>query len=165
MLNITSYYSNANQSHNGVSSHTSQNGSHQKNLKRPWCWGRLKAGREGDDRGWDGWMSSLTWWTWVWVSSGSWWWTRTPCVVQSMGLQRVGHDWVTEVNWTVDVSGSESKVWCCKEQYCIGTWNVRSMNQGKLEETGMARVNINILGISERKWMWIGEFNLDGHCI
>ena len=65
----------------------------------------------------------------------------------------------------VDVSGSESEVWCCKEQYCIGTWNVRSMNQGKLEETGMATVNINILGISERKWTWMGEFNSDGYYI
>ena len=43
-------------------------------LKRPWCWERLKVGGEGDDRGWDGWMTSLTWWIWVWVSSGSWWW-------------------------------------------------------------------------------------------
>ena len=65
----------------------------------------------------------------------------------------------------VNVSGGESKVWCCKEQYCIGTWNVRSMNQGKLEETGMTRVTINILGISEQKWTWMGEFNLDGHYI
>ena len=65
----------------------------------------------------------------------------------------------------VNVSGGESKVWCCKEQYCIGTWNVRSMNQGKLEEIGMTRVTINVLGISERKWTWMGEFNLDGHYI
>ena len=68
--------------------------------KRPWCWERLKAGGEGDVRGWDGWMASLTWWTWVWVSSRSWWWTGKPGVLQSMGLQRVGHDWVTELNWT-----------------------------------------------------------------
>jgi len=60
---------------------------------------RLKAGREEDDRGWDGWMASLTQWTWVSVSSGSWWWTGRPGVLQSMGLQRVGHDWVTELNW------------------------------------------------------------------
>ena len=58
----------------------------------------LKAGGEGDDRGWDGWMASLTQWTWVWVSSRSWWWTGRPGVLQSMGLQRVGHDWVTELN-------------------------------------------------------------------
>ena len=68
--------------------------------KRPWCWERLKAGGEGDDRGWDVWMASQTQWTWVWVGSGSWWWTRNPGVLQSMGLQRVRHDWATELNWT-----------------------------------------------------------------
>ena len=67
--------------------------------KRPWCWERLKEGGEGDDRGWDGWMASLTQRTWVWVSSSSWWWTGRPCVLQSMGSQRVRHDWVTELNW------------------------------------------------------------------
>ena len=67
-------------------------------LKRPWCWERLRAGGEGDDRGWDGWMASPTQWTWVWVDSGSWWWTGRPGVLQSMRLQRVGHDWVTELN-------------------------------------------------------------------
>ena len=70
-------------------------------LKRPWCWERLKAGGEGDNRGWDGWMASLTRWTCVWVNSGSWWWTGRPGLLQSMGLQRVGHDWTTELNWTV----------------------------------------------------------------
>ena len=55
--------------------------------KRPWCCERLKAGGEGEDRGWDGWMASLTQWTWVCVSSGSWWWTRKPGVLQSMGSQ------------------------------------------------------------------------------
>ena len=69
-------------------------------LKRPWCWKRLKAEGEGDDRRWDGWMASPTRWTWVWVSSGSWWWTGKPGMLQSMGSQRVGHDWVTELNWT-----------------------------------------------------------------
>ena len=67
--------------------------------KRPWCWEGLKV-REGDDRGWDGWMASPTQWTWVWVNSRSWWWTGRPGVLQSMGSQRVGHDWVTELNWT-----------------------------------------------------------------
>ena len=69
-------------------------------LKRPWCWARLKAGGEGDNRGWDGWMASLTQWTWVWASSGSWSWTGKPSVLQSMGSQRVEHDWATELNWT-----------------------------------------------------------------
>ena len=65
----------------------------------------------------------------------------------------------------VDVTGDRSKVRCCKEQYCIGNWNVRSMNQGKLEvvKQEMARVNINILGISELKWTGMGEFNSDDH--
>ena len=65
--------------------------------KRPWCWERLKAGGEGDGRGWDGWMASLTQWTWVWESSRRWWWTGRPGVPQSMGSQRVGHNWATEV--------------------------------------------------------------------
>ena len=66
-------------------------------LERPWCWERLKVGREGDDRGWDGWMPSLTQWTWVWVNSGSWWWTGRTGVLQSNGSQRVGHDWETSL--------------------------------------------------------------------
>ena len=69
-------------------------------LKRPWFWERLKAGEEGDDRGWDGWMASPIQWTWVWAGSGSWWWTGKPgCCMQSMGSQRVGHHWATEMNW------------------------------------------------------------------
>ena len=69
-------------------------------LKSPQCWERLKVGGEGDDRGWDGWMASPIQWTWVWVNSESWWWTERPDVLQLMGLQRVGHDWATELNWT-----------------------------------------------------------------
>ena len=68
--------------------------------KRLWCWEGLGAGGEGDNRGRDGWMASLTWWTWVWVNSGSWWWTGRPGVLRFMGSQRVGHDWATELNWT-----------------------------------------------------------------
>ena len=66
--------------------------------KRLWCWEGL--GGEGDDRGWDGWMASLTRWTWVWVNSGSWWWTGRPGMLRFMGSQRVGYDWVIELNWT-----------------------------------------------------------------
>ena len=76
-------------------------------LKRPWCWERLRVGGEGDDRGWDVWRASPTRWTWVWVNSGSWWWTGRPGVLQSMGLQRVGHDWATELNWQTLESGKE----------------------------------------------------------
>src|SRR5574340_43972 len=67
----------------------------------------------------------------------------------------------------VDVTGDRSKVRCCKEQYCIGTWNVRSMNQGKLEvvKQEMTRVNVDVLGISELKWTGMGEFKSDNHYI
>ena len=68
-------------------------------LEKTLMLGGLGAGGEADDRGWDGWMASLTRWTWVWVNSGSWWWTGRPGVLRFMGSQRVGHDWATELNW------------------------------------------------------------------
>ena len=74
--------------------------------KRLWCWEGLGAGGEGENRGWDGWMASLTQWTWVWVNSGSWWRTGRPGVLWFMGPQRVGHDWVTELNWMVHLDDS-----------------------------------------------------------
>ena len=73
-------------------------------LKRPWCWERLRARGEGDDRGWDGWMASSTRWTWVWMDSGSWWWTGRPGLLRFMGSQRVRHDWATELNITLRFS-------------------------------------------------------------
>ena len=66
--------------------------------KRPWCWERLEVGGEGDDRGWDGWMASPTQWTWVWVNSGSWWWTGKPGVLQSRGCKE--SDTAEQLNWT-----------------------------------------------------------------
>ena len=99
---------------------------------------------------------------------------------RSVGAQyATGEEWrnnsrkndETEPKWkqcpVVDVTGNGIKVRCCKEQYCIGTWNATSMNQGKLEvvKQEMARVNINILGISELKWTGMGEFNSDDHYI
>ena len=75
-------------------------------LKKPSCTERLKVGGEGDDRGWDGWMASPTQWTWVWVDFGSWWWTGRPGLLRFMGSQRVGHHWVTELNWTELMSTS-----------------------------------------------------------
>ena len=68
-------------------------------LKRPWCWERLEVGGEGDDRRWDGWIASLTWWTWVWRGARSWWWIGKPGVLQSIRSQRGGHNWVTEPNY------------------------------------------------------------------
>ena len=77
-------------------------------LKKPWCSERLKAGGEGDDRGW---MASPTQWTWVWVDSRSWWWTGSPGVLRFMGSQRVRHDWVTELNWTLFKVNVVYKLW------------------------------------------------------
>ena len=68
--------------------------------------GGIGGRRRGDDPGWDGWMASQTWWRWVWVNSGRWWWTGRPGVLRFMGSQRVGHDWATELNWTEVVSSS-----------------------------------------------------------
>ena len=92
-------------------------------LKRSWCWKRLKAGGEGNDRWWDGWMASLTRQTWVWIGSRNWWWTGNPVVLQSMGSQRVGHDWVTELNWAVLLkphSGEGGKQWCPEGEWESG---------------------------------------------
>ena len=85
---------------------------------KPWCWERLKARGEGDDRVWDGWIGSLTQWTWVWVTSGSWWWTENLGMLQSMGLQRVGHDWVTELNWTELMVGKSGLQICSTDFHC-----------------------------------------------
>jgi len=68
-------------------------------LEKTWGWERLKVEGEGDDRGWDGWMASSTQWTWVWVSSVNCWLTGKPGILQSMVLQKVGHNWMTELNW------------------------------------------------------------------
>ena len=74
-------------------------------LKRPWCWERLKVGGAGDNRGWNGWMALQTQWTCVWVNSRSWWWTGKPGVLQSMGSQRVRHNWPTEQQQTLSTCG------------------------------------------------------------
>ena len=79
------------------------------------CWLIGKDPDAGRDRGWDGWMALLTQWTWVWVNSGSWWWTGRPGVLRFMGSQRVGHDWVTKLNWLKQIAIQ-------KYAYCILPW-------------------------------------------
>ena len=69
-------------------------------LEKPWCWDDWVQEKKGTTEGWNGWMALPTWWTWVWASSWIWWSTRKASVLQSIGLQRVGHNWVTELNWT-----------------------------------------------------------------
>ena len=81
--------------------------------KRLWCWEGLGAGGKGDNRGWDGWMASPTRWMWVWVNSGNWWWIGRPDVLWFIGLQRVGHNWATELNWTKLVETVYYKMMLC----------------------------------------------------
>ena len=77
---------------------------------KDWCWEELGAGGGGDDRGWDGWMASPPWWTWVWVNSRSWWWIGRPGVLRFMGSQRVGHNWATELNWLMMLTKTEKLI-------------------------------------------------------
>ena len=106
-------------------------------LKRPCSWERLRAGGVRDDRGWDGSMASPAQWTWVWVDSGSWWWTGRPGVLLFMGSQRVRQDWATELNWTecygtqrelkVKVSLSCPTLWDPKEYTVHGIPQARTL--------------------------------------
>ena len=89
-------------------------------VKRSGCLERLKVGGEGDYRGWDGWMAWPTRWTWVWVNSGSWWWTGRPGVLRFMGLQRVRHNWANELNWRRHSIK-------CRVGSCIWFWERKGM--------------------------------------
>ena len=93
--------------------------------------GGIGAGGEGDDGGWDGWMASLTWWTWVWVNSGSWWWTRRPGVLWFMGSQRVGHDWATELNWYVTRQLDKWVIW--NHEKSSFNWTLKGKKKKKQE--------------------------------
>ena len=111
-------------------------------LKRPWCWERLKAGGEGNNRGWDGWMASLTWWTWVCASLESWWWTGKPGVLQSMGSQRVRNNW-----WTINFSKRPSRY----KSYCpIYLDTLVSSNKRKDPQKILQTKLWTYLGILER---------------
>ena len=87
--------------------------------KDSWCWKRLKA--EGDDRGWDGWVASPTWWTWVWASSGSWWKAGKPGVLHSMGSQRVRHYWAIELNWISNLLFRIKDLGLHGREYCLSS--------------------------------------------
>ena len=122
--------------------------------KRSWCSERWKAG-EGDNRGRDGWMASPTQQTWVWVNSRSWWWTGRPGVLQSIGSQRVRHDWVTELNWT-ELSTMEH---CWEAPY----W--RTLSHPLLLQGYMPSWQINGNENSDRLYIfWGSEITADGDC-
>ena len=115
-----------------------------------WCWEGLGAGGEGDDRGWDGWMASPTQWTWVWVNSGSWWWTGRPGVLGFMGSQRVRHDWATELNWTGQLYFKTNR----KRDHICGYQKKGVLNEGGKEvqtpiyKTDTRAAKYNIINIS-----------------
>ena len=104
--------------------------------KRPWCWERLKTGGEGVDRGWDGWIALPTQWAWVWVSSGSWWWTGKTGVPQSIGSLRVRHNWVTELTKREKRRGVEKSNHCSDQSVqfprLVKDINPQIQEQGKL---------------------------------
>ena len=110
--------------------------------KRLWCWEGLGAGGEGDDRGWDGWMASLTWWMWVWVNSGSWWWTGRPGVLRFMGSQRVRHNWATDLIWRAAYKGLTSAsrlTWSQKTFHANGNQKRKDVALLTLSQNGMKR--------------------------
>ena len=151
--------------------------------KRLWCWEGLGAGGEGDDRGWDGWMASLTQWTWVWVNSGSWWWTGRPGVLQSMGSQRVGHDWATELNclfhcvyvpqlpypfvcqWTAGLLPwpSYCKQWTLGYTCLFQFWNPASWEKAQFSEGGTQALEqsawVCLNSVTDKSWL-IGQATL-----
>ena len=140
--------------------------------KRPWCWERLKAGGEGDDRGWDVWMASPTRWTWVWVSSGSWWWTGRPGVLQSMGSERIRHGWATELNGRVkhqsDGSGSQSSQLLSWEAVEVKAWKrgeVREPTRNKWEFQQVCWAHSSGITVSsDWKSGWCCQFSSSVNC-
>ena len=113
-------------------------------LIRPWCWERLKAGGEGDDRGWDGWMAPPIQWTWVWASSRNWWGTGRPGVLQSIGSQRIGHDWATELNWTALGGGffTTSTTWEAQNLWLSSVQFSHSVMSDSLQAHGLQHTRL-----------------------
>ena len=111
-------------------------------LKRPWCWERLKVGGEGDDRGWDGWMASLTQWTWVWVNSRRWWWTGRPGLLQSMGSQ----SWTQLSDWTTKEPSQSG-------QSLSLVWLYNPMNRS----TPGLHVHHQLLEFTQTHVHWVGD--------
>ena len=120
--------------------------------KRPWCWERLRAG-EGNDRGWDDWMASVTQWTCVWMDSGIWWWTGRPDVLGFMGLQRVGHDWVTQLSWT-DVRKRKTNTYIKAYILNLERWCWWTYLQDSNEHVGIENWLLDMVGEEEGGTNW-----------
>ena len=116
--------------------------------KRPWCWERLKVAGEQDNRGWDDWMASPTWWTWVWVSSRSWWRIGRPGMLQSMGSQRVGHDWVTEQQLATSTSSLERCLFKSFVHYWTGLFVLFLLS---------FRSSLHVLNYNHFSGMWLAK--------
>ena len=106
--------------------------------KRPWCWERSKVGGRGDNRGWDGWMASPTQRTWVWASSRSWWWTGKPGVLQSMGSERVGHDWA--LNWKINHFWGSHSIFLVAQELESSSLNLFLCSSIKLHPLGKTEI-------------------------
>ena len=117
-------------------------------LEKTLMLGKIKGRRRGDDRGWDGWMASLTQWTWVWVDFGIWWWTGRPGVLWFMGSQRVRHDWATELSWY-----SYMYVYSCT---VLEIPNVQGQEQ-RLRFTGAAKKRYPISKVRSSGWALLGR--------
>ena len=137
--------------------------------KRPWCWEGLGAGGEGDNWEWYSWMASLTRLTWVWVDSGSWWWTESPGVLRFMGSQRVVHGWATELNWML-ISSSKilrDRPWMFNQVQCLGTqWPVEwthklAITRPKCTSNLFFRLHL----LEKPQFTWILESSIDSQLI
>ena len=126
-------------------------------LKSPWCWEILRAGGEGDDRGWNGWMTSLTQWAWVSVNSGSWRWAGRPGVLQSMGLQRVGHDWATELNC---LFLAELIQWNWFETICDSSKTFNLIGGFQYEVNKVLILITRFLKCSLYTWHYVNDFSI-----
>ena len=138
-------------------------------LEKTLIWERVKVG-EGDSRGWDDWIASPTWWTWVWASSRSSWWTGKPGVLQSMGLQRFGHNWATKLNWMVN-----HVVACVRFFFALHDWIIlqcmyihilfiHSPINGHLGRFYLsALVNNATVNMDVQIYVWVPAFNPCGY--
>ena len=117
-------------------------------------WERLRAGGEGGDRGWDGWMASPTQCTWVWVNSGSWWWTGRPDVLQFIGSQRVGHNWATELSWRLVISPRSGNIrHKVRSHQVLNEWMEGWMN-GEMGEFYLGREKSQDSSEVSNRWLW-----------